>query len=136
MISAISARTSNNFFFNFFCPTITDNLTITSFNSTNTKSKTYVVPITLKTTQAIPLSIASITTQDFQYNNLIVTFNKAVKSIGSITSTQKPAQTITYTCNNSTSVTITSYKTPLNATDILTFGTVIDTGNIQNIQAN
>ena len=38
-ISAISARTSNNFFFNFFCPTITDKLTITSFNSTNTKSK-------------------------------------------------------------------------------------------------
>jgi hypothetical protein len=134
-ISAISARTSNNFFFNFFCPTITDNLTITSFNSTSTKSKTYVVPITLKTTQAIPLSIASITTQDFQYNSLIVTFNKAVKSIGSITSTQRSAQTITYTCNNTTSVTITSYKTPLYATDSLTFNAVIDTGDNPNIQA-
>ena len=49
-VTGISPFGSNYFYFNFFCGSITDNLTITSYNSNNTKYKTVVIPITLKTT--------------------------------------------------------------------------------------
>ena len=47
----------------------------------------------------------------------------------------QPSQTITYTCNNTTSITLTNYKTPAGISDTLTFNTVIDTANISNLQA-
>ena len=58
-ISGVSPFGSNYFYFDYFCSSITDNLTITSYNSTNTKSKRVVIPITLKTTQAVPLGFGN-----------------------------------------------------------------------------
>ena len=65
-ISGISSFGSNYFYFNYFNSSITDNITIVSYNSTNTKSKTLVIPITLKTTQGVPLGFTNApTTQNF-----------------------------------------------------------------------
>jgi hypothetical protein len=128
-----STPNSNFYYFNYNCSQITDNLIITSWNLNNTKSKIIEVPITLTTTQVVPLSFSNNpTTQDFQYNSLVINFNKAVKSIGNITSSQDPGQTILYSVNNTTSVTILSYKTPANITDTLTFSSVVDTSDISN----
>jgi hypothetical protein len=132
-ISGISPFESSYFYFNYFCGSITDNLTITSYNSNNTKYKTVVIPITLKTTPVVPLGFTNTpTTQNYTYNNIVVNFNKAVKSISSITSLNQPSQTITYTTNNTSSIVLTNYKTPSNISDTLTFNGVVDTSDISN----
>ena len=94
----------NWFNFSYNCSTITDVISIIVWNQNNTKYKAINLPITLRTTQGVPLSFSqNPTTQNFTYSNLVVNFNKAIKSIGSITSSQNP-QAITFTTNNSTSV--------------------------------
>ena len=121
----------NWFNFTYHCSTITDVISITVFNQNNTKSKLFNLPITLKTTQGVPLGFSqNPTTQNFNYTNLVVNFNKAIKSVGSITSSQNP-QTITFTTNNSTSVTLTNYTTPINESDVLTFNNVIDSSYVR-----
>jgi len=125
----------NWFNFTYHCSTITDVISITVFNQNNTKSKLFNLPITLKTTQGVPLGFSqNPTTQNVNYTNLVVNFNKAIKSVGSISSSQNPL-TITFTTNNSTSVTLTNYTTPTNGSDVLTFYNVIDTSDIENVSS-
>ena len=72
----------NWFNFSYNCSTITDVISITIWNQTNTKSKIVNLPITLRTTQGVPLSFSqNPTTQNFGYSNLVVIFNKSIKSI-------------------------------------------------------
>ena len=124
----------NWFNFSYLCTTISDIISIIVWNQNNTKYKVINLPITLKTTQGVPLSFSqNPTTQNFTYSNLVVNFNKAIKSIGSITSFQNPNQTITFTTNNSSSITLTNYMTPTTNNDVLTFNNVIDTSDISNV---
>ena len=124
----------NWFNFSYLCTTISDIISIIVWNQNNTKYKVINLPITLKTTQGVPLSFSqNPTTQNFTYSNLVVNFNKAIKSIGSITSFQNPNQTITFTTNNSCSITLTIYMTPTTNNDVLTFNNVIDTSDISNV---
>ena len=84
-----SAFGENYIVFTYYASALTDNITLKTYNSTNTKFKTTVQPIILKTTNTIPNNIASnVITQDYQYSNVAVTFNKNVKSIGSISFVQ------------------------------------------------
>ena len=47
---------------------------------TLTKYKVINLPITLKTTQGVPLSVSqNPTTQNSTYSNLVINFNKAIK---------------------------------------------------------
>ena len=63
--------------FTYYNSNLTDNITLKTYNSTNGKFKTSVIPIILKTTNTIPNNIASnVNTQDYQYNNVSVSFNK------------------------------------------------------------
>ena len=130
-----SPSVDNWFNFSYNCSLITDVISIIVWNQNNTKYKAINLPITLRTTQGVPLSFSqNPTTQNFAYSNLVVNFNKAIKSIGSITSSQNP-QTITFTTNNSTSVTLTNYTTPTTDNDVLTFSSVVDTSDIANTAA-
>ena len=75
-----SAFGENYIVFTYYASALTDNITLKTYNSTNTKFKTTVQPIILKTTNTIPNNIASnVITQDYQYSNVSVTFNKNVK---------------------------------------------------------
>ena len=68
----------NWFNFTYHCSTITDVISITVFNQNNTKSKLFNLPITLKTAQGVPLGFSqNPTTQNFNYTNLVVNFNKS-----------------------------------------------------------
>ena len=117
--------------FTYYNSSLTDNITLKTYNSTNTKFKTTVQPIILKTTNTIPNNISStVNTQDYQYNNVSVSFNKSVKSIGSISSLNAPSQTITYTIASGL-VTI-NYKTPAGPSDTLTFNGIVDTSDFPN----
>ena len=90
-----SAFGENYIIFTYYSSALLDNITLKTYNSTNTKFKTTVQPIILKTTNTIPINIASnVSTQDYQYSNVSVTFNNNVKSIGSISSLNAPTQTI------------------------------------------
>ena len=126
-----SAFGENYIVFTYYASALLDNITLKTYNSTNTKFKTTVQPIILKTTNTIPNNIASnVITQDYQYSNVSVTFNKNVKSIGSISSLNAPTQTITYTISGGL-VTI-NYKTPANVSDTLTFNNVVDVSDFAN----
>ena len=120
--------------FTYYASTLTDNITLKTYNSTNGKFKTTVQPIILKTTNTIPNNIASnVITQDYQYSNVSLTFNKNVKSIGSITSLNAPSQTITYTI--ASGLVNINYKTPANVSDTLTFNSVVDISDYANPSA-
>ena len=126
-----SAFGENYIVFTYYNSNLTDNITLNTYNSTNGKFKTTVIPIILKTTNTIPQNIASnVNTQDYQYNNVSVSFNKNVKSIGSISSLNAPSQTITYTIASGL-VTI-NYKTPAGPSDTLTFNNVVDISDFAN----
>lgn len=126
-----SAFGENYIVFTYYNSSLTDNITLKTYNSTNGKFKTTVQPIILKPTNTIPNNIASnVNTQDYQYNNVSVSFNKSVKSIGSISSLNAPSQTITYSISGGL-VTI-NYKTPAGPSDTLTFNGIVDTSDFSN----
>jgi hypothetical protein len=126
-----SAFGENYIVFTYYNSSLTDNITLNTYNSTNGKFKTTVQPIILKTTNTIPNNIASnVNTQDYQYNNVSVSFNKSVKSIGSISSLNAPSQTITYSISGG--LVSINYKTPANASDTLTFNNIVDTSDFPN----
>jgi len=126
-----SAFGENYIVFTYYNSSLTDNITLKTYNSTNGKFKSTVHPIILKTTNTIPNNIASnVNTQDYQYNNISVSFNKSVKSIGSITSLNAPSQTITFTIAGG--LVSINYKTPAGPSDTLTFNGVVDTSDFPN----